>query len=160
LPLSLDTPLQQNVKYTFHFTNTGNGLVSPTNNTVIGWLAGSLSDEIQGVSSSNPSFFVSSSYDIEFTFIGFQGTTVGDLSSAMNDLFSNSHLYGDLVFNYADGGSIAGKTLPDAPPGAASPSILPSGTSSYLWIGVGVVVLLVFGFVFVQGLGKGVGESV
>ena len=160
MSLSLDTPLQQNGKYTFHFTNTGNGLVSPTNNSIVGWLNDGLSDEIAGISSSNPSFFVSSTYDIEFTFIGFQGTTVRDLSVAMNNLFSNSHIYGDLVFNYADGGAVAGKTLPDAPPGAPSPPLLPSGTSSYLWIGVGLVVLLIVGFAFAQGLGKGVGEAV
>lgn len=163
MSLSLDTPLQQNAKYTFHFTNGANGLIAPLNGTVVSKLAASLSDEISGISSTNPSIFASGTYDIAFTFVGFQGTTVGDLSNAMNDALSGSTFYSDLIFSSADGGSVASPSVPSAPPGApggvGGPPAPPFNTK-YIWYGVGLVILLAVGFAFAQGLGKGVGEAV
>ncbi len=157
MSLSLDTPLSQGGNYTFHFANSGNGAYAPTNGSVVSALNQSLSDEIAGVSSTNPSFFASGTFDINFTFVGFQGTQVSDLVAAMNLALAGGWGASDLVFSSADGGAVASNVIPNAPPGAAPPSILPAGASTYLVYAAIAAVVVLLAVSFAKGAGEGVG---
>lgn len=160
MPLSLDTPLQSGGSYTFHMSNSGNGLYAPTNASVIDAINTNLGDQCAGVSSSNPSILANNTYDINFTYVGNAGTTVGDLSAAFTSVLSSS-VASDLVFSSADLGAVASPMIANAPPGAAAPTLIGglSTTSALIYAAIGVVILIV-AFGFSKGFGEGAAADV
>ncbi len=146
-------------RYTAMFQPDSSIGVVPSDSTIVSRLSpetNSVMGDIAIVDQGALFGFFESEIDVSYVYQAF-GDTAGEVGQTMATNMS-SGLYGQ--FNYLG----TKTTAPNAPglfgSGGAPTSIVPPKTNWTVWIGAAAVGLLIVGYAFASGLGRGVGEGV